>query len=113
MLSNPRAVRYELRVPVRYRAPGQEHWTEGITANVSPSGVLITGDLPAAGAETIAVVIDLPDSKGCLTGCGRIARVPSVAAPGEPGTFAVAVSKFSIEHQPAARTHDHGLHREC
>jgi len=39
-----RAVRHELRLPLRYRREGQQEWTTGETINVSESGLLFTAD---------------------------------------------------------------------
>ena len=43
----PRAPRYDLQIPVRVRLMGGSGWLEGLTANVSRSGVLFraAGDL--------------------------------------------------------------------
>ncbi len=112
MQANARAVRYELQVPVLYRPAGQERWIEGITANVSPSGVLIVGDLPGAGDGSIDVMIALPHSRGCLTGCGRIARVAD-ADSSPHRTFAIAVPEFSLGRQAVALTCLHDLHQGC
>ena len=39
-----RAVRHDLRLPLRYRREGQQDWTLGETINVSESGLLFTAD---------------------------------------------------------------------
>lgn len=36
----PRAARFNLRIPIRYRASGEVDWGEGTTENISRSGVL-------------------------------------------------------------------------
>ena|SRR5947209_4662206 len=36
-----RAVRTNLSAPVRFRPEGQEQWVEGVTCNISRSGILI------------------------------------------------------------------------
>jgi len=36
----PRAARFHLRIPIRYRASGEVDWGEGTTENISRSGVL-------------------------------------------------------------------------
>jgi len=36
----PRAARFNLRIPIRYRASGEQSWGEGVTENISRSGVL-------------------------------------------------------------------------
>jgi len=113
VLTSERAIRYAFRAPVLYRPAGQEHWSEGTTLNVSPSGALISGELPDACDEPIAVVIALPSSGGALTGCARVVRVAEARTPSEPGTFAIAISGFALERQSAALSHLDALHREC
>jgi len=39
-----RAVRHELRLPLRYRREGQETWRLGETINISESGLLFCSD---------------------------------------------------------------------
>jgi len=39
----PRAPRFAVRAPVRYRRPGEPAWSEGQTVNISRSGVLMSG----------------------------------------------------------------------
>ncbi len=39
-----RAVRHELRIPLRYRLEGQEDWYEGETINMSESGILFSSN---------------------------------------------------------------------
>jgi len=101
VLSRKRAERYELEAPVKYRA-GHEQWCEGTTLNVSPSGVLISGALPVACAEPVVVMIELPASDGCLTACGRITRVVETDSSKAHSTFAIAVTRFSLERRSAA-----------
>ncbi len=39
-----RAVRHELRLPLRYRREGREEWAPGETINISETGLLFTTD---------------------------------------------------------------------
>jgi hypothetical protein len=39
-MTTPRAERLNLRVPITYRASGDEHWFQGRIVNISESGVL-------------------------------------------------------------------------
>jgi hypothetical protein len=112
MLSRSRATRYELEAPVLYRT-GRDEWSAGTTVNASSSGVLISGALPAACAESVTVVIVLPSSGGCLTACGRITRVSDADLSDGNGTFAIAVPQFSVERQSAALARLRVLHQGC
>ena len=51
----PRAPRYLVSLPMRYRLAGEPTWWDGVTGNVSRSGVLFS----AAGAITPDRVIEL------------------------------------------------------
>lgn len=42
-LFRPRAERFPIQMPVRYRESGQSSWSEGVTINISRSGVLFRG----------------------------------------------------------------------
>jgi hypothetical protein len=112
VLSSKRAVRYGLRLPVLYRAAGEHRWRAGTTMNLSASGVLISGELPADADGPISVVIPLPSAQGCLTGCGCVARVPDLSS-APHGTFAITVPQFSIERQSDVLARAEWLHREC
>ena len=39
-----RAVRHELRIPLRYRLEGNQEWCPGETINMSESGILFSSD---------------------------------------------------------------------
>lgn len=39
-----RAKRQEIRIPLRYRLAGQQHWFSGETVNVSESGILFSSN---------------------------------------------------------------------
>lgn len=39
-----RALRHDLRIPLRYRLQGQDDWSRGETVNISQSGVLFSGN---------------------------------------------------------------------
>ena len=40
----PRAHRYVMALPIRYRPVGDEPWVNGMTVNISSSGVLFEGE---------------------------------------------------------------------
>ena len=42
--SDARAVRHELKIPLRYRLEGQQDWAIGEAINMSESGLLFTSD---------------------------------------------------------------------
>ena len=94
--SSTRAQRFDLRVPVWYKAAGETAWHAGVTQNISANGALIRADSPVAPTQPIVVAIALPQVSGCLVGCGRIVRTvePAVTA---SATFAIAVKRYRID----------------
>ncbi|PYR64100.1 MAG: hypothetical protein DMF91_01370 [Acidobacteria bacterium] len=74
----PRAQRFEIRVPVKYRPSGATAWRDGRTENISRSGVLFRTDQPISPKTRIEFLIALPEEVGgradaviCL---GRVVR---------------------------------------
>lgn len=107
-----RTHRYALQLPVLYRAEGEAHWHIGVTVNVSPTSVLIAGDMPAASADTIDVVIEVSPRAGCLTGHGRVSRLAESSATPD-AAFAITVPHFSLEHRPGSLASLVRLDQEC
>ena len=75
----PRAERLVLRIPIAYRAPGDDEWFQSRTLNISESGVLFgpTGLQPGA---LIEVMFSVPPSIGSIpTGTlicvGQVVRI--------------------------------------
>lgn len=80
----PRAQRYTVGLPFRYREAGTETWHEGRTSNISLSGVLFSGDHPLKPRTAIEGTVTLPPlapgSESAVLRCrGSIVRK-------EPGT---------------------------
>jgi PilZ domain-containing protein len=57
--ASPRARRFEIRAPVRYRADDGV-WHRGTTENISHSGLLLRGDGPLAVNTPIELIVELP-----------------------------------------------------
>jgi hypothetical protein len=59
----PRAPRYAVRAPVRYRRPGAPAWSEGPTVNISRSGVLMSaaGSIDPGDAIEVRLVLSAAD----------------------------------------------------
>jgi PilZ domain-containing protein len=60
----PRAPRYPVRIPLRYRTSGAADWVEGRTENISRSGVLFRTDLTAPLHTAIEMLMTLPAEVG-------------------------------------------------
>jgi hypothetical protein len=97
-VARQRGRRFDLCLPVWYRAAGEALWHAGITENVSASGVLIRGEGPVAPARPIVVAIALPSASGCLVGRGSIVRTVEGSVHTTLATFAIAVRRFHIDH---------------
>ena len=90
-----RAARFPVEMPVRYRGVDELDWHEGVTENVSRSGVLFrSGCAVNPNAEVqmdFLLPVEVVGSAGAEVECrGRVVRVEEPA--GEPGGFRVAAT---------------------
>ena len=60
MLPGTRAMRYPIRIPIRYRVSGELHWHEGRTENISRSGVLFRTEDALAMRTAVEMLLTLP-----------------------------------------------------
>jgi len=88
--------RFDLSLPVWYRAAGETLWHNGVTQNVSKDRAVIRADGPAPSSESVIVVIALPSVAGCLVGCGRVVRTVETYAQTARVTFVIAVSRYRL-----------------
>jgi hypothetical protein len=83
--SRSRAVRYEIGVPILFRASGQSEWRAGETVNISRTGVLFDAPSPALASLTtveMIVALEAPTRGGGKTRCtGQVVRIET-AVPG-------------------------------
>jgi hypothetical protein len=92
----PRAVRFAIEVPVRYRAVGSREWSTGRSANISRSGVLLRGERPLQPQTALELIVRLPfkilgEKAANLRCSGKVVRVQS----GEGGgTLAATIASF-------------------
>jgi hypothetical protein len=89
-----RAQRFDLNLPVWYRATSETEWHVGVTETVSSTGALIRVEESVPATQPVHVVIALPSAAGCLIGTGRIVRTPETDE--HPATFAIGVGHFHI-----------------
>ena len=93
----PRALRFALRVPVCFRAKGQNEWRQGRTENMSRSGVLLTSDETLCAQEDVEMVFVLPmaapGENTVVIACeGRVVR--SEAPPASPVRMAATFLSY-------------------
>jgi len=95
-----RARRFPLTLPIRCRRAGEEGWLEGVTINISSSGVLFRTIKPLdvdTKVEMFIVLGESPARSGELRCDGRIVRIEA----GDPRTpsMAAAFSRYNL-HRP-------------
>ena len=94
----------------------QRYDFKGVTVDLSDSGALIDGEVPA-GTDTLVVLIPLLAHDGCFTGHGRIVRRCSTADGAADDRFAVAVPYFQLQRQSDALaslvTQHRTPHQQC
>jgi hypothetical protein len=95
----PRATRFPLEAPVRFREIGEAGWHAGLTVNASRTGVLLRNiGAPVAVGGQVEFILTLPRAEGAHAGVevrctGSVARFEGGAVPAQPGetTFALTV----------------------
>ena len=92
----PRAQRFDLRVPVRYRAFGGDDWHEGSTENMSRTGLLFRTDRLLPVSTSIEMLVALPIGPGgAEIRCrGRVVRTLPSAAPDSLPAVAATISTY-------------------
>ena len=102
----PRAVRFAIEVPVRYRAVGEPRWSSGQSANISRSGVLFHAEQILLPETRVELVLRLPlmllGEPGAEVVCsGEVVR--TVASAGRPATLAATIAQFRFVRGEAER----------
>ena len=93
-----RAQRFPLTLPIRCRRAGEEGWLEGVTINISRSGVLFRTIKPLDVDTKVEMSIVLGESRarsGELRCDGRIVRIE----PGDSTSMAAAFSRYNLRHR--------------
>lgn len=80
-----RSPRFPVELPCRFRKPGQIDWLQGMTANVSKSGILFRADREMEVQTTLQMNFELPSEiaggKGAEVFCmGKVVRTVMPAA---------------------------------
>jgi len=96
---HPRATRFPLEAPVRFRGIGGERWHTGLTVNASRTGVLLrSGEARLALRERVEFILTLPQAEDAGAGVdvrctGGVARFEGAAGPAQPRatTFALTI----------------------
>jgi hypothetical protein len=96
---HPRATRFPLEAPIRFRGAGESSWHAGTTVNASRSGVLLkSGGARLGLRDRVEFVLTLPRLDGADAGVevrctGGVARFEGGGSRSEPGatTFALTI----------------------
>jgi PilZ domain len=80
----PRERRLRHQVPVLYRVPGSEEWLEGVTENISRSGLLFRASNPLEVGSAIELAFEMPhevtgDNDARVICEGSLVRVETAA----------------------------------
>jgi PAS domain S-box-containing protein len=99
---SPRAPRYALRMPLRYRRAGDIFWNEGTTENISRSGILFRAPEMLEPATPVEFTFLLPMSfsgrEGASVSCGGlIVRAVKPVTAEETPALAVKISSYRLE----------------
>jgi hypothetical protein len=96
----PRAPRFPMDVPLRYRRAGATVWSEGRTLNISASGVLFQAEKPLLEPHTAVELLLLfsaldGDHRPADVRCeGRIVRGVALPEAREPPAMAAAIQEY-------------------
>lgn len=102
VIRTPRAARYEMSVPLRYRQAGEESWRQGRTVNISSSGLLFESPGVAIEAPTRIEFVLTMSTPGiprpCYVRC--LGRVVRDRGPGDPAVAATIESYDFLRAPP-------------
>jgi hypothetical protein len=99
----PRAQRFPIETPMRYRQGGQMAWSEGATVNISRSGVLFRAEQEIEPKTMLEMRITFPSeitgSVPANIGCwGPVIRKASINPPETQPVLAAAIVKYRFTH---------------
>jgi len=93
-----RARRFPLTLPIRCRRAGDAGWLEGVTINISKSGVLfrVSEPLDVDTRVEMSIVLGESPARAAELRCdGHIVRIES----GDSTSMAAAFSRYNLRHR--------------
>ena len=104
----PRAQRFQLRLPLRYRRLGENQWHAGTTRNISRSGMLFQGDEMLQPAAQLEINLVLPAELAGLSETEVVCRGEVVRTIAREGTalnpsLAARILQYHFQHGPLPR----------
>jgi hypothetical protein len=97
----PRATRFVIHIPVKFRPSGATDWREGRTENISRSGVLFRADYLMPLQTPIEFLMALPDEigAGATVVCrGRVVRTEPPNPDDPRPAVAATIAGYRITH---------------
>lgn len=97
----PRAERFPINIPVRYREPNRPEWLKGKTENISRSGVLLLTEATLQPKITIELRFELPvsvlgEGRGEVVCKGTVVRLEENPLSELPASLAVAIRSYRM-----------------
>ena len=98
----PRAHRYPVAFGLRYRQSADLPWFDGLTENVSISGVLFVGDQELRKNTTVQVNLMMPPhlvapAAARVVCVGRVVRVEPPRVPDGRPTLAITIADYRLK----------------
>ena len=94
-----RALRFQVKLPVRFRAVGDSTWQTGTTVNISQTGIFVRVQRPVAPSTDVEILLELAVEEGevrFVRCSGRAVRSVPPIRPGAYASLAVAVNEYRI-----------------
>lgn len=107
----PRAPRYEIDAPVRFRRPGEADWRHGRTVNASRTGVSFwttDGELPQGSTLQIELTLSGLAQPSSVVCTGKVVRCESLDAGLTAIAMTIEVYRFAGAANPRRLTQKRG-----
>jgi hypothetical protein len=110
-----RAQRFELQIPLRYRAESEGDWHIGTTRNISRSGVLFQAENWAEPHTPLEMALLLPKESGVERAAevvcrGTVTRSERRAREDGGSLIAIRISHYRLVRPQDGRRVDHSVH---
>ena len=91
-----RAQRFPLHLPLRYRPVGESSWREGLTENISRSGVLFRAQdlLQVSTPVELTFMLSVADLNSEVFCRGQVVRTVPPAGPSDPPALAATIADY-------------------
>ena len=97
----PRAQRFSLRMPILFRLVGEAKWQQGLTANISRTGVLFTSTMTMKAQTALEMKLVFPaeivgQDAGRVLCRGEVVRADAATPQDPQATVAAAIGSFRM-----------------